>query len=199
MKMYFVLSLAMLVLAPVIWGQDRPTTPPTATQAKEVAVPVAKIAVVDSRLFTDEKAGISKLIAAYQQLQREFQPKQQELQTLQTRIKTIADEISKLSAVSPVDPKIQAKQDEGERISRDLKYKKEAAQEAFEKRHAQLVTPIQTELQKALQSFAQARGITMLLDVSQLENSVLMITPAMNVTEAFIMEFNRKAEGTKPN
>jgi Skp family chaperone for outer membrane proteins len=157
-------------------------------------VPVSKIALVDTRYFYEEKGGISKLVVGYAQLNREFQPKQQELENLQNRIRAIAEELQKLgNSTVPVDPKtIQNKQDEGERLQRELEYKKKDAEAAYQKRRADIVGPISDEIGKALQAFAQARGITMILDPSQMEAAFLAIIPAVDATQAFIADFNSK-------
>ena len=122
-------------------------------------------------------------------LEREFKPRQDELNTMQTRIKTIADEISKSDErgrSSPVDPKtIQAKQDEGERLRRDLKYKKEQADADFAKRYQEVDRPDLAGHRSALNQFATQRGITMILDISQLAPAVLTVNPAMDVTARF--------------
>jgi Skp family chaperone for outer membrane proteins len=90
-----------------------------------------------------------------------------------------------------VDPKtIQAKQDEAEALQRDMKRKKEDADALFTKRYEAVVRPISEDIQTALNSFAQTRGITMILDISKLAPAVLSANPAMDVTEAFIREYN---------
>jgi Skp family chaperone for outer membrane proteins len=166
------------------------TTPPAAATGP---VPDTKIAFIDTGAFGDEKAGITRYVTAVKSLEREFKPRQDELNTMQTRIKTIADEISKLSGNAVVDPKtIQAKQDEGERLQRDLKYKKEQADADFAKRYQEVVSPISADIGKALDSFASQRGITMILDISKLAPAILTVNPNMDVTAAFIAEYNSK-------
>jgi len=55
-----------------------------------------------------------------------FQVRINELNTLQTQLKAISDEITKLSANPAASAEmIKAKQDEGERLQRDWKYKKD--------------------------------------------------------------------------
>ncbi|HEY0385845.1 MAG TPA: OmpH family outer membrane protein, partial [Pyrinomonadaceae bacterium] len=116
---------------------------------------------------------------------------QAELNTMGTRLQTLADDIKKLTAANVVDPKtIQAKQDEAEALQRDMKRKKEDADALFTKRYEAVVRPISEDIQTALNSFAQTRGITMILDISKLAPAVLSANPAMDVTEAFIREYN---------
>ncbi|MDT4895649.1 MAG: hypothetical protein QOH25_726 [Acidobacteriota bacterium] len=172
-----------------------PATRPAAPAASNAPVPDTKIAFIDTSAFGDEKGGITRYVAAVKSLEREFKPRQDELNTMQTRIKALADEIGKLSGSAVVDPKtIQAKQDEGERLQRDLKYKKEQADADFAKRYQDVVSPISADIGKSLDSFAQQRGITMILDISKLAPAILTVNPAMDVTAAFIAEYNSKPQ-----
>jgi Skp family chaperone for outer membrane proteins len=157
------------------------------------AVPLTKIALVDTRTFGEEKVGITRYLNAVKTVKREFQPITAELNNLQSRIKAIADEITKLSGNSVVAPQtIQSRREEGERLQRELKYKKEQADADFEKRYNELVRPISTEIGKGLDQYAFQHGLTMILDISKLEPAVLTLNPAMDITQAFIAEYNSK-------
>lgn len=172
----------------------RPATPQTTPPAVNTGpVPDTKIAYIDTSAFGEEKGGITRYVNAMKSLEREFQPRQTDLNNIQARLKAIADEISKLSGNSVVDPKtIQAKQDEGEKLQRDLKYKKEQADADFQKRYKEVIEPISEDISKSLNQFASQRGITMILDISKLAPVILTANPAMDVTAAFITEFNAK-------
>lgn len=175
--------------------QATPSRPATTTAAPAVTAPVpsTKIALVNTQMFGDEKNGIKRFLTAVKTVENEFRPKQTELQGIQTRIKGIADEISKLSGAAVVDPKtIQAKQDEGERMQRDLKYKKEQFDADVERRYKELVGPVTNDIGKALDQFAAQNGLTMILDISKLLPAVLTINPASDVTAQFIADFNSK-------
>lgn len=166
---------------------------PQPTPNATVAVPATKIALVDTSVFGDEKAGITRYLNAVKTVQREFQPKHAELMNLQNRIKAIADEITKLSGNSVVGPQtIQAKQEEGERLERELKYKKEQTDADFEKRYRELAGPISVDIGKALDQYASQHGLTMILDISKLLPAVLTVNPAMDITRSFIAEYNSK-------
>jgi Skp family chaperone for outer membrane proteins len=170
----------------------RPTTTPPAA-ANNGPVPETKIAFIDTGAFGDDKAGITRYVTAVKSLEREFKPRQDELNTMQNRIKALADEISKMSGNTVVDPKtIQSKQDEGERLQRDLKYKKEQADADFAKRYQEVVSPISADIGKALDQFATQRGITMILDISKLAPAILTVNQNMDVTAAFIAEYNSR-------
>jgi Skp family chaperone for outer membrane proteins len=174
----------------------KPAAPQTlAAPAPTGPIPDSKIAYIDTGAFGEDKGGITRLVTAMNALEREFKPRQDELNNINARLKTIADEISKLSGNSVVDPKtIQAKQDEGEKLQRELKYKKEQADADFAKRYKEVIDPISADIFKALNQFAGQRGITMILDISKLAPNGVVLTanPNMDVTQAFITEFNAK-------
>jgi Skp family chaperone for outer membrane proteins len=176
---------------------SRPTVSPTPTQQPTpnlvVAVPPSKIAVIDTSVFSDEKAGIFRVIDAAKSLQNEFRGRQQDLQTEQTRLNTLVEDIRKLRQVNPVDQKtIQAKQDEGLRLQQDFDTKKQRFQEDYESRYNQVMGPVSQQIGKELDQFAAQHGITMTLDVSKMLPAILTALPTVEVTAAFIAEFNRK-------
>jgi Skp family chaperone for outer membrane proteins len=177
--------------------QPTPLRPGAATQPALVApaanVPAAKVAVVDTTAFGDEKVGIKRYVNAVTTVQRGFDGKNAELRNLQNQIKVIADDIGKLSGQSVVSQEtIQAKQDEGARLQRELKYKKEQADADFEKRYTEVVGPISNDIGNALVQYAGQNGITLVLDISKLLPAVLSVNPAMDITKAFIADYNSK-------
>ena len=207
MRNFRIVAAAMMlaaILAVSASAQTRPAggapqaTAPAASASANV--PDTKIAYIDTSEFADEKAGITRYVNQMKTLEREFKPRQDELTTMQTRIKSIADEISRLTSgggSAVVDQKtIQAKQDEGERLGRDLKYKKEQADADFARRYQEVIRPVSQDIMTALNSFAQQRGITMILDISRMGEAVLTVNPAMDVTKAFIAEYNAKNPAT---
>ena len=173
------------------------TTPaPTSSATANVAVPDSKIALVDTEAFGDEKNGITRFVGALQFLQREVKPKQDEMLGIQTRMQQIAKDIDTLSKAAVVDPKtIQAKQDEGTRLERELKYKKEDYDAMMQKRYREVVGPISADIGKELDVFAAQRGITLVLDVSKLLPAILTARNETDVTIAFIAYYNAKNPG----
>jgi Skp family chaperone for outer membrane proteins len=186
------LMLAALLAVAASAQTTRPgTTTSTRPAASNAPVPDTKIAFIDTSAFGDDK-GIARYVNAMKSLEREFDPRTKELESLQTRLKAIADEVSKLNGGSSVvDPKtIQARQEEADRIQRDMKYKDEQLKADMSKRYNDVVGPISQDIGKALDQFATQRGITMILDISKLAPAVLTVNPAMDVTQAFITEYN---------
>lgn len=158
-------------------------------------VPSSKIAFVNSQAFGDEKTGITRYVNAQKSLDREFQPRYTELQTLAKKIQTLADEISKTENVA-APAEIQRKREEGERLQRELKFKKEDAEVAYRKRGEEVLGPVSQDIGKALDAFAKQRGITMTLDISRLIEAVMTVDPTMDITSAFVAEYNSKNPAT---
>lgn len=191
--------IAAIAAIPAFAQQKPAAAQPAAAAPAQAAgpVPASKIAYVNTQAFDDEKAGINRYIAAMKNLQREFAPRQTELENINTRLKAIADEISKTRSVA--DPKaLQLKQEEGEKLQRELEYKKKDYEAAAAKRYEDTVGPINADIVKAMEVFAKARGITMILDISKqaIYESILTVDPAMDVTAAFIAEYNSKNPAT---
>ncbi len=178
--------------------QKTGATPTPATTAPAQAsgpVPTSKIAYVNTQAFADEKVGIVRYVNAQKSLDREFQPRSTELQTLAKRIETLAGEISKTENVA-APAEIQRKREEGEKLQRELKFKKEEAEAAFKKRAEEILGPISTDIGSALGAFAKQRGITMTLDISRLAEAIMTIDPTMDITAAFVAEYNSKNPAT---
>ncbi len=175
--------------------------PPAITSAPPttVNVPASKIALVNTSAFADEKEGIARYISAAKTLEREFQPRQTELEGIAKRIDALREEIQKLANLPVVDQKtIQTKQEEGQRLEREFKFKQEDAKAAFEKRKRDLLGPIEQDIGTALVNFAKQRGVTTLFDVANEAAATLFIfaDPGMDITKAFIAEYNTKNPGT---
>jgi len=176
----------------------RPTaTPlprPAATPAPlNVPVPESRIALINTQMFGDENNGIFRYVDAANVVSREFQPRTTELRNLEARLNTLANEIQTLSkAPAPDQRAIQAKQTEGERFQQEFNTKKDRLDEDISKRYQQIVTPVSKQIGVALDQFARQRGITMTLDISKLLPAILTALPGVDVTQAFIADFNSK-------
>jgi Skp family chaperone for outer membrane proteins len=204
-KLIFAAFILMTTTAFVVVGQTRPqTTPPRPTPtpsprpattpvANTGTVPDSKIALIDTSAFNDEKNGIIRYIDAAKSVEAEFKPRTDELQGMQARLVALATEIQNLRKAAVVDQKtIQAKQQQGETLQNDFKTKKDRLDEDLGKRYEQVVAPVSNLIGTAMDQFAKAHGITLTLDASKLLPAILTAVPAMDMTQAFINDFNSK-------
>lgn len=174
---------------------QRPANPATSSAAapQTVAVPDSKMAMIYSDAFLDPKTGIAKFNSLLGTLNREFQPRQAELQGLQTRIQTLTKEIEDTQSVA--DPNaIRQKRDQLVQLQTDFKRKGEDAEAAYARRRQEIFLPLQQDIGKALETFAKARGITVIVDGSQVP--VVYAADNIDITRAFINEFNSKNPAT---
>ena len=192
---YFAVVAVLAIVVVVASAQQRTAPPPAAAPATQstVAVPDSKIAMIYSDAFMDPKTGIAKFNSLLNTLNREFQPRQTELQGLQTRINTLTKEINDTQSVA--DPNtIRQKRDQLEQLNTELKRKGEDAEAAYNKRRQDIFMPLQQDIGKALEAFAKSRGITVIVDGSQVP--VVYAAESIDITRAFINEFNSKNPAT---
>src|SRR2546423_6824993 len=184
------------------WAQPRTGTTPTQTRptptttgpATSANVPDSKVAVIDSGAFQDPKAGIAKVVTALNRLNAEFQPRATELTNLDQQIQKSETDLQKAAPVQ--DPKVtQQQQDKIDQMKRDLQRKTEDYQAAVNKRLQEVRAPLYEDIGKALGTFAKSRGITLILDVSQVQGLFVM-SDAVDITGAFIADYNSKNPAT---
>jgi len=172
--------------------QPRPQTP--APQAA-VNVPISKLALIYSAEFQDPKTGIARFIVTLNQLNNQFQKIQDELNQTAQKLKLLQEEITKLQQTGGATPaQIQAKIDTLDQQRRDYQRKGEDAKAQYQKRYQDLFLPLQDDVSKALDAYAKARSITMIIDGSQVP--ILYAAESIDVTKAFITEYNTKNPAT---
>ena len=198
MKIARIFAAVALLTATVICvsAQQKPAAsapPPTAAQQGTVAIPDSKMAMIYSDAFLDPKTGIARFNSLLGTLNREFEPRRSELQALQTRINTLAKEIDDTQNVAAPDS-IRQKRDQLAQLNTEFKRKGEDADAAYQKRRGEIFTPLQQDIGKALEAFAKARGITVIVDGSQVP--VVYAADSLDITRAFINEFNSKNPAT---
>jgi Skp family chaperone for outer membrane proteins len=186
----FVLALSV---SPA-FGQPRSAAAaPAQTQAAGAPVPESKIALIYSDLFLDAKTGIARFNTLVGNLNREFQPRQTELQGLQQKIQALTDDITKTAAVA--DPKtVQSKQDQLDQMKKEFQRKGEDAQVAYDRRRKEMFTPLQDDIGKALEVYAKAHNINVIIDGSQVP--LVYAADTLDITRAFINDFNSKNPAT---
>jgi Skp family chaperone for outer membrane proteins len=165
----------------------------TAPAQAAVAVPESKIALIYSDAFLDVKTGIAKFATLMGTVNREFQPRQTELQGLQQRIQTLTDDITKTAAVA--DPKtLQGKQEQLDQMKKDFQRKGEDAQTAYDKRRKEVLEPLQADIGKALEVYAKAHNINVIIDGSTVP--LVYAADTLDITRAFINDYNSKNPAT---
>lgn len=189
-----VLFLMASALSPVFAQRTTPQPTPAAPPSA-AGIPESKVALINTEAFAEEKQGITRIVQAAKRVDGEFTPRRTELQQLQQKIQQLSDEIEKTKNVA--DPRtVQQKMETLEALKKEGTRKQEDAQAAFQKRMQEVLNPIYEDLGKALDAFAKARGITLMLDSSKIGPAILAASDGLDVTRAFIAEFNTKYPAT---
>lgn len=179
---------------PIAAQQPRPGTQAPAVPPASAPVPDSKIALIDSSMFSHEKQGIVRLVAAIKRVETEFQPLQTELLGLKQQLDKSTADYNKVAPMQ--DPKLNQQQAEKiEQMEKDLKRKAEDAQAKYQKRMGEVLGPISDEIGKALDVYAKARGISLVLDVTKFQG-IVSASDSLDITKAFIIEFNAKNPAT---
>ena len=171
---------------------QRPAAPATQpSQGAAAAIAEGKFAIIDTEAFSDPKQGIQRLVAAFQVVEREFKPRRDEVQQLQTRYEALVKEINDTKSVA--DQKaLAAKADQVEQLKVEIERKQQDGQKALEKRVQDLTQPIYQDIGNALQAFSRARGISVIFDVSKMPGQVMVVNEGIDITEAFIADYNQR-------
>lgn len=183
------------ISASAVLAQPKPAgTPAPTAPAQTGTLPDTKIALVDTDEFLNEKSGIVRLVTAAKKVEGEFQPRRTELQGLQTQIEKLTADLQKASPVQ--DPKVTAQQqDKIDQLKKDYQRKGEDAQTAYQKRLQEMLGPVYDEIGKALDAYAKAHGITLILDVTKIQG-IVSASESLDITKPFISEFNSKNPAT---
>jgi Skp family chaperone for outer membrane proteins len=188
------LAISVSAQRPAAPGAAQPSATPAPSAPATVALPMSKMAVIYTDQFLDAKTGIAKFNSVVTRLNAEFKKIKDEIDGMQARGAALEDEINKLRNApegTPIDQKsLQAKVDQLDQLKKDTQRKAEDAQGLYNKRRGELFGPLQIEIGTALEAFAKARGINVIIDAAQVP--LLYAAESIDITRAFIAEFNSK-------
>lgn len=189
--------MAFAAFAILAQTQTKPTirtVDPVPPQTRAAAAP-ANIAVIDSSAFGDDKNGIARVMAAMKQIEAKFQPLRNELRGMRERLNTMRADLEKKRAIQ--DAKMTQQQtEEADRLDVQIKRKAEDAQASYQKESLTLLDPLQKDIGDALTSYAQAKGISLLIDLNRVP--VVYAANSLDITKDFIAEYNRTHPAAAP-
>lgn len=149
-----------------------------------------RIAIIYTDFFYDPNNGISRVLNAIKSLDQQFQPRKTEMQRLRQRMEQLTNETSGPAPdVTPMP--VESKRDELEHLKKESQREAEDFQTEYSKRLRDTLNPIFEDLDKAIKSFAQQRGIDLILDGSKMDDALLYMSEGVDLTHAFVAQFNR--------
>ena len=167
---------AFVAFTIIVQTQTRPAPAPT------------NVAIIDSAAFSDDKAGIARVMAAMQQIETKYQPLRTELRGMRDRLATMRADLQKKRPVQ--DPKLTAQQtDAANQLEVDIKRKAEDAQTNYQKDSLAALDPLQKDIGTALTAYAQSKGITLLIDANRVP--IVYAAASLDITKDFIADYNR--------
>lgn len=171
--------------------------------AQPAAQPGANIKVmfINTAAF-EAKDGITKYLNALSMLGREMEPLRAEIRTMVARFEALEKELTQIqtqiNAATPatrptLERQFVAKRDEYQALEINIKRKQEDGKARFERRHAEVIGPVQEDISRVMQDFAKQKGYSVILDVSKLAGAVLVYDEAKaDVTKEFITFYNAR-------
>lgn len=163
-----------------------------------------KIGIIVVEEFAAEKGGITKYKTALTALDNEFKPINDKLRTAATRYQTLGQEIEKLrqppAAGVPAasnQTQLQTKVDEFQNLEKQIKRDQEDAKAQYERRSATVVGPIYSDIMKALNEYAKAKGYAVIFDGVKLDQAQILLgfDEKYNITQDFIAFYNQRPAG----
>jgi Skp family chaperone for outer membrane proteins len=164
-----------------------------------------RIVTINTSVFEDSKAGISKYITAMNALDNEFKPAFAELQTMNTRLQTLQKQYNDLATEaqkpnSPIKPEaLQAKLDEIQNLQVEFKRRQEDLKIKVERREAIVLDPVRNDIMKAIQEFTKQKGYGLVLDAAKLGNAGIILgwdEAKVDVTKEFVLFYNARPATT---
>jgi hypothetical protein len=179
-RQLFPLSLVLLVLAAPCPAQS------------------TRVALIDTSVFNDPQKGIRRLVNAVHLVDREFRQRHLKLSQMHD-LMTMHPGGTAYAGPIPTDPKPMTRErrkqlkQQAEEMRRIFELEREEYQSAYNKRLEEVTAPIYGDINKSLEAFASARGITMLIDASNLACPIgcqVESAADINITSEFIAEYN---------
>ncbi len=190
------IAFSILIFACAAAAQTRPST--TGTTAPQTGASI-KIAVINPRVFSDPKSGITKYVNALNSVNAEFKTSATEMDAMANRINALQTEINTLrgnqSKNVPVDARtLNLKLEEYEKLGREYKFKKEGTETSYNRRRDTVLNPIRLEIGNAIQEYAKKNGYVVVLDLSKLYETGLLLgyDEKADITKDFINFYNAR-------
>jgi Skp family chaperone for outer membrane proteins len=146
------------------------------------------IAVIDSGVFAEDKEGITRVSTALKQIDTKFTPIQTEIKGMQDRLTAMRNDIEKKRATSSA-AVITQQTEQADQLELQIKRKAEDARADYQKQIGITIQPLQAEVATALNAYAQAHGILIIIDVNRVP--LIYANESIDITKDFIAEYNR--------
>jgi len=189
MKVFRVIGVASVFFILMVSAHAQTRLVKSATSATTIQPPpTGGIAVIDSGIFAEDKGGITRVSMALKQIDTKFTPIQTEIKGMQDRLTAMRNDIDKKRATSSV-AVITQQTEQADQLELQIKRKAEDARADYQKQLGITIQPLQAEVGTALNAYAQAHGILIIIDVNRVP--LIYANESIDITKDFITEYNR--------
>lgn len=181
--------IAALSSALVLPAAAQTTAAPKPAATAATQAEPARIAVI---AFQVAVAQTNEGQRDFADLQKKFDPRRQQLKTLSDQIDTMTKQLqSQASTMSPEQQQTQARaiDEKKKQLDRDS----QDAQSDFQQAMQDMYTSLASKVYDVMESYAQKRGFTLVLDISQQQSPVLYASNGTNITKDVIDAYNTKS------
>jgi len=189
MKVLRTILAVVAVAALTVLAQTLLTTRATSAETVPPMAAPANIGIIDSSEFSNDKSGIARVTNAMTQLETKFLPLRTEIRGMRERLNTMRADIQKKRAIQ--DAATTARQaEEADRLEVQIKRKQEDAQASYQKESISVLEPLQKDIATAINAYAQAKGITLVIDANRVP--IIYAAASHDITRDFINDYNQK-------
>jgi len=188
MNRSFVL-IAALSLSLVLPAAAQSTAAPKPAAPSTAQAEPARIAVI---AFQVAVAQTNEGQRDFSDLQKKFDPQRQKLKQLSDQVDAMTKQLQSQSAtMSPDQQQAQARaiDEKKKQLDRDS----QDAQSDFQQAMQDMYTSLASKVYDVMESYAQKRGFTLVLDISQQQSPVLFASNGTNITKDVIDAYNTKS------
>jgi outer membrane protein len=152
-------------------------------------VPAAKVAVIAFQAAVAQTNEGQRNIA---DLQTKFEPKRQQLKALSDEIETLTKQLqTQGSTLSEAEQASRARTLDSKK--KEFDRANEDAQADFQQQMQDVFNGVAAKVYDVMQAYAQSKGYTVVLDISQQESPVLFAGEQLNITKDVIDAYNVKS------
>lgn len=177
----FIAEAGLNLSDPFVKAVKARPAPSAPLEVPAASYPDAWVAVINTEEFGNPRAGVRRLLEAFETIDEEFGARRAELSTLQAKAK-------------------EASGAERKTLEQEYKQKQAAMRAAVEQRVSQLTDPIYRDVARALSLFCERQGISFVFDVSKFKRTdkmppfgVTLPPKPPDVTAAFVSAYNEGA------
>ena len=163
--------------------------PPAQAPAASGPAATAKIAVI---AFQVAVAQTNEGQRDFSDLEKKFDPRRQQLKQLSDQIDTLTKQLQSQSNTLTDDERASRAQEINDK-KRQLDRNTQDAQSDFQEAMQDLYNKLASKVYDVMEAYAQKRGYTLVLDISQQQSPVLYASTATNITKDVIDAYNLKS------